>query len=57
MTNPVYGIKWKHDRTDLDLVDDDALLSDSHDSLQHITMKLHDQAARSGIRISVDPGG
>jgi len=55
MTNPVYGIKWKHDRlTDLDFADDIALLSDSHDSLQDMITKLHDQAARLGLRISCE---
>jgi len=45
VTSPVYGIKWKHDRqTDLDCADDIALLSDSHDSLQDMTTRLHDKA-------------
>jgi len=53
-TNPVYGIKWKHRLTDLDFADDIALLSDSHDSLQDRTTKLHDQAARLRLRISCE---
>jgi len=55
MTNPVYGIKWKHDRlTDLDFADDIALLNDSHDSSQDMTTKLHDQPARLGLRSSCE---
>ena len=43
MTDPVFGIKRKHDTlTDLDFADGIALLSDSHDSSQDMTTKLQD---------------
>jgi len=46
VNNPVFGIKWKHDRlTDFDCADDIALLSDARNSLQDVT-KLHEQAAK-----------
>jgi len=55
MISPVDGIKWKHDRlTDLDFVDEIALLVDSHDCLQDMITKLHDQAARLRLRISYE---
>ena len=55
MTSKAYDIKSKHDRlTVLDFVDDIALLSDSHDSLQDMTTKLHDQATRLSLCISCE---
>jgi len=39
MTNPVFGIKWKHDRlTDLDFADDIALLSDACNNFLQLSM-------------------
>jgi len=55
MNNPVFGIKWKHDRlTDLDFADGIALLIDAHNSLQDMTTRKYEQATKLGLCISCE---
>jgi len=46
MSKPHYGISWSPGRlTGLDFADDIVMLSDSHDSIQHMTDDLKSQLA------------